>query len=120
MDVTEHAVAGADDRARFTFHEDPERIPIAGKDGKTGETLLKTVLAPMFAARNLEVLATSGRLVVIGTRTWLGEEAFEAAWAEGRSLSIEQAIAWALDRATTDGDLCELPLHWSVRAEARH
>jgi myo-inositol-1-phosphate synthase len=32
----------------------------AGKDGKTGETLLKTVLAPMFAARNLEVMSWVG------------------------------------------------------------
>lgn len=31
-----------------------------GKDGKTGETLLKTVLAPMFAHRNLEVLSWVG------------------------------------------------------------
>jgi myo-inositol-1-phosphate synthase len=32
----------------------------AGKDGKTGETLMKTVLAPMFAARNLEVMSWVG------------------------------------------------------------
>ncbi|MCI0460216.1 MAG: inositol-3-phosphate synthase [Gemmataceae bacterium] len=31
-----------------------------GKDGKTGETLLKTVLAPMFALRNLRVLSWVG------------------------------------------------------------
>jgi myo-inositol-1-phosphate synthase len=31
-----------------------------GKDGKTGETLLKTVLAPMFAARNWQVLSWVG------------------------------------------------------------
>lgn len=32
-----------------------QRVPLAGRDGKTGETLLKTVLAPMLAARNLRV-----------------------------------------------------------------
>jgi myo-inositol-1-phosphate synthase len=32
----------------------------AGKDGKTGETLLKTVLAPMFAQRNLGILSWVG------------------------------------------------------------
>ncbi len=32
----------------------------AGKDGKTGETLVKTVLAPMFAMRNLHVLSWVG------------------------------------------------------------
>ena len=36
------------------------RIAHAGCDGKTGETLLKRVLAPMFAARNLEVMSWVG------------------------------------------------------------
>ena len=31
-----------------------------GRDGKTGETLLKAVLAPMFAARNLKVMSWVG------------------------------------------------------------
>lgn len=30
-------------------------VPYAGRDGKTGETLVKSVLAPMFACRNLRV-----------------------------------------------------------------
>src|SRR5262249_40570845 len=43
--------AGLDELARLrgTCH--------AGRDGKTGETLLKSVLAPMFAARNLQVMS---------------------------------------------------------------
>jgi len=35
-------------------------VPHCGNDGKTGETLLKTVLAPLFVARNLKVLAWQG------------------------------------------------------------
>ena len=35
-------------------------VPHCGNDGKTGETLLKTVLAPLFVARNLRVLAWQG------------------------------------------------------------
>src|SRR3989442_6664750 len=35
-------------------------VPICGSDGKTGETLVKTVLAPMFRARNLEGLSWGG------------------------------------------------------------
>jgi len=35
-------------------------VPHAGKDGKTGETLLKSVLAPLFRDRHLEVLSWSG------------------------------------------------------------
>ncbi len=36
------------------------RAVIAGKDGKTGETLMKSVLAPMFAARNWQLLSWVG------------------------------------------------------------
>lgn len=37
-----------------------KKVPVAGNDGKTGETLVKTVLAPMFRARALKVLAWQG------------------------------------------------------------
>ncbi len=36
----------------------------AGKDGKTGETLLKTVLAPMFALRNWRILSWVGHNIL--------------------------------------------------------
>ncbi len=39
-------------------------VPIAGSDGKTGETLVKTALAPMFAARNLKVLSWVGHNIL--------------------------------------------------------
>jgi myo-inositol-1-phosphate synthase len=39
---------------------DRQGLPYAGHDGKTGETLLKSVLAPMFAVRNLRVHSWSG------------------------------------------------------------
>jgi myo-inositol-1-phosphate synthase len=35
-------------------------VPIMGSDGKTGETLVKTALAPMFSCRNLNVLSWQG------------------------------------------------------------
>ncbi|MCH2111610.1 MAG: inositol-3-phosphate synthase, partial [Planctomycetes bacterium] len=35
-------------------------VPLLGNDGKTGETLLKTVLAPMFRDRALNVMAWEG------------------------------------------------------------
>ncbi len=37
-----------------------KKVVHCGRDGKTGETLLKSVLAPMFAARNLQVLSWVG------------------------------------------------------------
>jgi myo-inositol-1-phosphate synthase len=36
------------------------RASTCGKDGKTGETLMKTVLAPMFAYRNFKILSWVG------------------------------------------------------------
>jgi myo-inositol-1-phosphate synthase len=41
-------------------HADEMGAVYMGADGKTGETLMKSVLAPMFAARNLEVLSWVG------------------------------------------------------------
>lgn len=37
-----------------------QAVPYAGHDGKTGETLVKSVLAPMFAMRHLHVRTWSG------------------------------------------------------------
>jgi len=39
-------------------------VPHMGKDGKTGETLVKTALAPMFAARNFKVLSWTGHNIL--------------------------------------------------------
>jgi len=39
-------------------------VPVAGQDLKTGETLLKSVLAPMFARRNLKVLSWVGHNIL--------------------------------------------------------
>lgn len=39
-------------------------VPHAGRDGKTGETLVKSALAPMFAARNLRVLTWEGHNIL--------------------------------------------------------
>lgn len=42
------------------------KVPYGGKDGKTGETLLKAVLAPMFAARHLHVMSWIGHNILGG------------------------------------------------------
>lgn len=39
-------------------------LPFFGSDGKTGETLIKSVLAPMFAMRNLKVLSWVGQNIL--------------------------------------------------------
>jgi myo-inositol-1-phosphate synthase len=45
-------------------------VPLAGQDLKTGETLVKSVLAPMFARRNLHVLSWVGHNI-LGNRDGL-------------------------------------------------
>jgi myo-inositol-1-phosphate synthase len=45
-------------------------VPLAGQDLKTGETLLKSALAPMFARRNLRVLSWVGHNI-LGNRDGL-------------------------------------------------
>ena len=37
-----------------------QSVPYCGNDGKTGETLVKTALAPMYAARNLKIMSWTG------------------------------------------------------------
>lgn len=37
-----------------------EKVPVMGNDGKTGETLVKSALAPLFLCRNLQVLSWEG------------------------------------------------------------
>jgi myo-inositol-1-phosphate synthase len=39
-------------------------LPYMGRDGKTGETLVKSVLAPMFSMRNLSVLSWVGQNIL--------------------------------------------------------
>jgi myo-inositol-1-phosphate synthase len=39
-------------------------LPYMGRDGKTGETLVKAILAPMFAMRNLSVLSWVGQNIL--------------------------------------------------------
>lgn len=45
-------------------------VPVLGQDAKTGETLLKSVLAPMFLRRNLRVLSWVGHNI-LGNRDGL-------------------------------------------------
>lgn len=47
-----------------------KKVPHMGKDGKTGETLVKTALAPMFLARHFKVLSWEGHNI-LGNRDGL-------------------------------------------------
>ncbi len=81
-----------------------ESVPHMGKDGKTGETLVKSALAPMFAGRNLRVLSWEGHNV-------LGNE-------DGRVLEDEANEAGKLESkgGVLDGILPEIE-HNHVRID---
>jgi myo-inositol-1-phosphate synthase len=65
-------------------------LPYGGQDAKTGETLLKSVLAPMFAARALPVQAWSGTNLLGGGD---GATLADPRAAESKSISKERGLA---------------------------
>lgn len=69
-------------------------LPHCGSDGKTGETLMKTALAPMFKARALRVLAWQG-YNMLGNRD--GEILNEASHRQGKLENKDEALRSILD-----------------------
>jgi myo-inositol-1-phosphate synthase len=68
---------------------DKQGVPHAGNDGKTGETLVKTVLAPMFAARALRVKTWQG-YNMLGNRD--GEVLRDEAHRESKLRNKDEAL----------------------------
>lgn len=72
---------------------DQAGVPWAGSDGKTGETLLKTALAPMFAQRALKVLSWSGvNLLGGGDGATLGDPANVGSKIESKARGLERIL----------------------------
>lgn len=68
-------------------------VPWAGSDGKTGETLVKTTLAPMFAARALRVLSWSGlNLLGGGDGATLADPAVARSKLASKGLGVAQVL----------------------------
>lgn len=65
-------------------------VPYGGQDAKTGETLLKSVLAPMFAARALPVPAWSGTNLLGGGD---GATLADPHAAESKNISKERGLS---------------------------
>ncbi|MER5933991.1 inositol-3-phosphate synthase [Streptomyces sp. NPDC002054] len=79
-------------------------LPYTGRDGKTGQTLLRSVLAPMFAQRELRVRAWSGtNLLGGGDGAALGEPAAAAAKNAGKNRVLEDVLG-GLPEGTTHID----------------
>jgi len=72
-----------------------QRLPFAGNDGKTGETLVKSVLAPMFALRNLRVRSWSGiNLLGGGDGANLADPAANAAKVASKQRVLGDALGY--------------------------
>ncbi len=70
-------------------------VPYAGNDGKTGETLVKSVLAPMFAMRNLRVRSWSGlNLLGGGDGANLADPAANAAKVASKQRVLGDALGY--------------------------
>nr|WP_206441762.1 inositol-3-phosphate synthase [Streptomyces boncukensis] len=73
-------------------------VPHAGQDGKTGQTLLRSVLAPMFAQRALAVRAWSGtNLLGGGDGAALADPAAAAAKNAGKARVLADTLGEAPD-----------------------
>ncbi|MDI3423681.1 inositol-3-phosphate synthase [Streptomyces luteolus] len=73
-------------------------LPYAGRDGKTGQTLLRAVLAPMFRARALDVRAWSGsNLLGGGDGATLADPAAAAAKNAGKERVLADVLGEAPD-----------------------
>ncbi|KAB2352438.1 inositol-3-phosphate synthase [Actinomadura rudentiformis] len=71
------------------------RVPYAGSDAKTGETLVKTALAPMFAARALHIRSWSGTNLLGGGD---GATLADSGARRSKSLSKDRPLAGILGR----------------------
>ncbi|MGO4757631.1 inositol-3-phosphate synthase, partial [Streptomyces sp. 2MCAF27] len=76
-------------------------LPYAGRDGKTGQTLLRSVLGPMFAQRALDVRAWSGTNLLGGGD---GASLADPAAAAAKNAGKERVLADTLG-TTPEGEV---------------
>lgn len=84
-------------------------VPYAGHDGKTGETLLKSVLAPMFVMRNLAVRSWSGtNLLGGGDGASLADPGANAAKSASKQRVLNEILGYLPDGGTSIGYVASL------------
>ncbi|MFR9778769.1 inositol-3-phosphate synthase [Micromonospora sp. MS34] len=84
-------------------------LPYAGHDGKTGETLVKSVLAPMFAMRHLAVRSWSGvNLLGGGDGATLAEPAANAAKVASKQRVLGETLGYVPEGDTRIDHVAEL------------
>ncbi|HEU5160605.1 MAG TPA: inositol-3-phosphate synthase [Streptosporangiaceae bacterium] len=73
-------------------------VPYAGSDGKTGETLVRSVLAPMFARRALRVRSWSGtNLLGGGDGATLDDPAAAASKNASKQRVLDETLGYPID-----------------------
>ncbi|GAA3279721.1 myo-inositol-1-phosphate synthase [Streptomyces lavendulae subsp. lavendulae] len=76
-------------------------VPHAGRDGKTGETLVKSALAPMFTQRALRLRSWSGtNLLGGGDGATLADPAAARSKTESKQRSLEETVGHAVQGQT--------------------
>lgn len=94
------------------------RVPYAGHDGKTGETLLKSVLAPMFAMRHLQVRSWSGiNLLGGGDGATLAEPGANAAKVASKQRVLKETLGYEPEGQTRIDfvpDIGDLKTAWDL------
>jgi len=95
--------------------------PHAGRDGKTGETLVKTTLAPLFALRNLKVLAWEG-YNMLGNRDGLSlrDPQARSAKATSKDRSLRAILGDAVDHSSVHIDYVPSLDDWKVAFDYIH
>ncbi|OJF11338.1 inositol-3-phosphate synthase [Couchioplanes caeruleus] len=84
-------------------------VPYAGNDGKTGETLVKSVLAPMFAQRHLRVTSWSGlNLLGGGDGANLADPAANAAKVASKQRVLGDALGYRPEGTSRIDHVAEL------------
>ncbi|WP_380680858.1 inositol-3-phosphate synthase [Salinigranum sp. GCM10025319] len=75
-------------------------VPHMGRDGKTGETLVKSALAPMFAGRNLHVMSWEGHNI-LGNQDGLvlEDDANKAGKIESKGTLLEEILGYETHNA---------------------
>jgi len=96
-------------------------VPHMGNDGKTGQTLIRTVLAPMFLARNFKVLSWSG-FNILGNRDGevLDEPAANAAKTEGKDSVLSRILGDQLGTSLTRIDYVPSLQDWKAAWDYIH
>ena len=73
-------------------------VPYAGSDGKTGETLLRTALAPMFVSRGLRVRSWSGSNILGGgDGASLADDDRQKSKVQSKKASLEHMLGAVVD-----------------------